>query len=136
VPKKLQEAKLKLDTWMKSDIKKLKIAFIDDNYNDMVNLINKSSLEVNDKFKTMFDFVVRIFTSKKIDLSFDEKVYLNTIVSNMSMFDLNVLLMLVYLVVKDNYAEYDRNFDFKFELVRVGDNNVFLFDKDYKYLFN
>jgi hypothetical protein len=118
---KLKTARNDIDSFFKSDVKKIKISFIDNNYQDFVNLmISKSNFKVDETFNSVLSYFIKLLLNQPFQ--YLEKVESNKLVQNKSDLYISSLFIIAYLVIKQEYPDFDEDEEVKFLLVPKDDN--------------
>jgi hypothetical protein len=118
---KLKSARNDIDSFFKSDVKKIKISFIDGNYQDLVDLmISRSNFRVDETFNSVLSYFIKLFLNQPFQ--YLEKIESNKLVQDKSDLYISSAFIIAYLVLKQEFPDFDTNEEIKLLLVPKGDD--------------
>lgn len=121
MPNKLKNARNVIDSFFKSDVKKVKISFIDNNYQDLITLMKeKTRFQVDYDFNSVLSYFIKLLLGQPFQHL--EKIESNKLVANRSNLYIISTFIIAYLIIKHEKPEFDPDNEIKLLLVPKEDD--------------
>ena len=119
---KLKQARYDIDGFFKSDVKKIKISFIDNNYQDMISLMKeRERFFVDEQFNNLVSYFIKLLLNQ--EFQYLEKMEANKLIQNKSNLYIVSVFIVAYLIIKQEYPEFDKDESIKYLLVPKSDDH-------------